>query len=350
MLKTKTAWKVVSDPYAPEAQWAPACAEPITGEVPLHIFRAYTQSKAKSTGQKVAEATILSLGIALLGGAFAGQSVHVNYYAQHVFAQLFFGDHLFETWGTFYYWYNQANALCTYIPIFFAYSMGFWSSVNGLGRKFGGLCAGLCAAYFIFVHSMHLVFPFVQEKDSYTTLLMAIGAVGSALAFFLGKTIAKNVAAIVNPRLIFISLIYIFVPMMFSCLPVMSNFGFVAAVNVLSAILLGLYIRGMHRGSLKTSILLSLSAASPLVLCGLLHVPVAGWFETLDSQASGLLFFFSRDLFYYVSLPLAALTLPVFGTVAGHWLGLNALRSPESLSASLTGMEPYALPDVHSSD
>ncbi len=350
MLKTKTAWKVVSDPYAPEAQWAPACAEPITGDVPGHIFRAYTQTREKSTEQKVAEATILSLGIALLGGAFAGQSVHVNYYAQHVFAQLFFGDHFFEPWGSFYYWYNQANAVCTYIPIFFAYSMGFWSSVNNLGRKFGVFCAFLCAAYFTFVHSMHLVFPFVQEKDSYTTLLMAIGAVGSVMAFFLGRSIARNVAAIINPRLIFLSLIYIFMPMIFSFLPAMSKFGLVAAVSVLSAVLLGLYIRCMHKGSLKTSILLSLSAASPLVLCGLMHVPVAGWFETLDSQTSGLLFFFSRDLFYYLSLPLAALMLPVIGTSAGHWLGLNAMRSSDNLTASNTGLEPYVLPDVSSSD
>ena len=191
MHKTKTGWKVVSDPYAPEAQWAPACAEPIIDEDPWHAFQIYRQRANQSTGQKVAEATLLSLLIALLGGAFAGQCVHLTYYAQHLFGQFFFSEYSFETWGPFYYWYNQANAVCTYIPLFFAYSMGFWTSIHGFGKKCFAATFGVTTLYSVVVYLLHLSFPFVQEKELYTTLLLGLGVVVRQLHFFLERQSRK---------------------------------------------------------------------------------------------------------------------------------------------------------------
>jgi len=279
MYKTKTAWKVVSDPYAPESRWVPAFAEVCGAEGPDYEMHASGAQKPKTTSRKVSEAVALSVVAGLLGGAFAGQCVHLTYFAHHLFEQVVFNHFYFEPWGAFYFWYNQNNSAFVYIPLFFSYSMGFWASIHNLGKGFNALNFGILALYILTMSGLHQYVPFISEQQYFSTLLGA-GMAGSIIAFFLGKTIAKNISAVINPRLIFLSLFFVFIPAMCPILPSMGRFDVIATAYVVAVFGIGCAIRCMHNGSLKTSILLSLTAASPLVLCGLMHIPAANHFRT----------------------------------------------------------------------
>jgi hypothetical protein len=332
MYKTKTAWKVVSDPYAPESSWVPACASANRDECGPPPEGVVDPSE-RSTGRKVAEVVLLSSFLAVIGGAFAGQSVHVNYFAEHLIGSFLYNDIAFEQWGAFYYWFNQANAACTYIPLFFSYSMGFWASVYKFGKNFSLITAGSLALYLVTLSFFHPTFPFVNEPISYYELLLASGAAGSIAAFFLGKSIARNVAAIISPRIIYFATAVALFPMPLSFLGWnMQNYVLTASVCVSIPLAIGYIIRRMHSGSLKTSILLSITAASPLVLCGLMHLPVASWFGNALAESSTLSASFGRELFYISVLPLLALGLPVLGTLFGH-----AIHGVESVEDKLVG-------------
>lgn len=319
MEKTKAAWKVVSDPFAPESSWVPACAETPDTAPPLSS-ELILDGADKSDKNKIAIMIGLSAVMAGLAGTFAAQCVHANYFAQHLFGQIVYSDSAFEPWGAFYFWFNQANGVLAYIPVVFSYSMGFLSSTFSLPWKVMAVInSALLIVYFAVVNHFWQYVPFAGDPQTYFTLLAATGIVGSILACILGQRVADNLRSLIKPEKIFMALLLAMAPALLftNILNLMNSFTTTAVVCLMLPFALGTLTRRNSKAtSAKTSILLALSAASPLFLCALLHIPMATWFgfnwSAVDGFSLNAVF---RDVFYYLVLPALALALPAGGAL-----------------------------------
>lgn len=328
MESTKSAWKVVSDPYAPESSWVAACAG--SAEIPGQsgISRLSENGLANEMEpqrcelRRICETIVLSGMVALLGGVLAGQSVHLLYFSQHLVGQFFYADYQFAPWSDFYFWFNQPNAVMVYVPFFFSFSMGFLSRVNSLGR----LCtvanfSALTAFFSLISLGVSGVSSGGFDMIQYDSLMLTTGIFGSALAHFFGGLIATNLSSITQPRKVFYSLAGGLVPASLLCTGLFLNdLSGAIILSVTAPVLIGFLVAvatGVTRP--KTAALLALTAASPLAVCGLLHIPIAIWFAINSpiDVGSGLIPSAVRDLVYVTALPTVALLLPVFGSVLG---------------------------------
>ena len=316
MERTKTAWKVVSDPYATESSWIAACAEtaeeavvPDTENTRPEIYRTY-------------EAAVLSCLVALLGGVLAGQSVHILYYFQNVIFHHLYSNYLYAPWSDFYYWINQPNASTVYIPFFFSFSMGFLAIARNLGRMSTVVNFFVLTLYFsLLTQETRGVSGGGFDIVNYDALLVTTGIVGSALAHFFGGSIAKNLSSVTKPRVVFFALAAGLTPVaIFFSGASLSNFIgamlFACAIPVFIGFLLSLFVGFTTR---KTAVLLALSVGSPLVVCGLLHIPMAIWFainSPIDVGGGGVPSAI-RDVVYALALPTMALVLPALGALIG---------------------------------
>jgi hypothetical protein len=317
MERTKAAWRVVSDPYAPESSWVPACAEAETT-----ALMAQSGKPLEKRRFALFEVVALSGVVAVLGGICAGQSVHALYYVQHLFGQYVFNDYRFEAWGQFYYWFNQPNAVAVYIPFFFSTSMGFLARARNLGKLSTVLNFTILTLYFSIVASMSNVIA-TGDYMGYDTLMSASGVVGAALAHFFGRSIAGNLASVTNPQRVFNAMLWGFAPavLFFKGLPFLDNFAVALFLCLSMPVIVGLMaVASTGATSLRTAMLLALSGASPLVFSSLLHLPIALWFAVNWTFEAGspLIAGLARDACYLLALPMAALTLPVVGALIAN--------------------------------
>src|SRR5581483_2386331 len=135
MEKTRTKFKIVSDPFAPEEKWLPACHSTDEGSAAIacDIWSSEDRSKPSDRLKRFAGLLVLSVTLAVSGGIIAGQSIHTMYYAYHVVC-ISAGQWGFEPWGSFYHWYNQAPALNCYMPVLFSYFAAYILTFHGSGK------------------------------------------------------------------------------------------------------------------------------------------------------------------------------------------------------------------------
>jgi len=341
MERTKTAWRVVSDPYAPEERWVAACLETDSSSlVPEGIA-------PKSPQRALTEVVAISALVAALGGAFAGQSTHAMYYLHHTLGQWLLNDTAFEVWGSFYSWFNQPNALTSYIPFFFSYSMGFLSSSFKLQKP--ALYTNFCmlGCYFIILAQGNLFFG-----DSYNEILMTTGLVGAVGSFFVGRKIAANLARITRPERVFNSMLWglapavLFVPL----LPFLQSFPVTLGICLAVPAIAGLMAAATcGTASPKTARMFSLVVATPFLMAALLHVPVTLWyyFTWPVSESGGLWLGLTREWMYFFGLPIAALALPAIGGLIGSRF-LDKMAAEKSPFAPITATETCPLPVAQS--
>jgi hypothetical protein len=320
MESTNTAWAVVSDPFAPESSWIPACVE--SADVQFARQPAPQRCKLRRT----CEVIVSSGTLALLGGVLAGQSVHLLYFAQHLVAQFICSDYQYAPWSDFYFWFNQPNAVMVYMPFLFSFAMGFLSRVNNLGRVSTLVNFSALTAYFSLLSlGVSGVVSDGFNIVQYDSVMLTVGIVGSALAHFLGGSVSNNLTTVTQPQKLFYALAAGLVPATLLCsCHSMNSFSSALLICVATPILVGFLAPIMTGASSpKTAAFLALAAASPLAFCGLLHIPMAAWFS-LQSPVyvgSGFLPSVFRDLVYVTVLPSIAVILPVLGSTIGFTLG-----------------------------
>lgn len=348
MESTKNAWRVVSDPYAPESSWVAACAE-TTSIAPSALGQ--DSAPPQSELRRTCEAIAFSIMVALSGGVLAGQSVHLLYFAQHIIGQAIYSNYLYAPWSDFYYWFNQPNAVMVYMPFFFSFSMGFLSKVKHLGRMSTIANFSALTAYFSLVSlgasgASSAGFNMID----YDSLLLTTGIVGSALAHFFAGSIASNLSSVTKPQRVFYALAAGLVPasLFFSGSFLNSLNGTIIfalvipiAIGILTSLSTGVTTP-------KTAALLALAAASPLTVCGLLHAPMAVWFAVNSpiDVGSGVIPSAFRDVVYVMTLPSMALVLPVLGALVGSRLNRKRVDEhfwmPELTSQTASQMTPIA--------
>lgn len=333
MEKTKTAWKIVSDPYTPEEKWLPACdpasgtglsasQDSSSGQLPSHAGAICPSPPAVNLAGLIKVAGASSLA-AVLGGALAGQAVHTMYYSYHLVGQALQDFGAFEPWGAFYYWFNQPCSQLAYLPILFSYSFGFLGRAHGLGKSATIGCLAIVGIYFISVLGY---IPLAEHMD-YSRLWLAVGGIGSLVAYFLGRTVSSSLSATIKPNALFkAAMIGLSPALLLLFPPALSSFAIVLAVCLITPCLVGWFVsRSSAASSIKTSVSLALSACSPLVLCGLLHIPIAVWFALvlwpLDVVSMPHIAL-GRGLVYFLSIPIAV----ILAAVAGGYLGGRAGR------------------------
>ncbi len=186
MLQTKTSWKIVTDPYATEEQWLPACggtADSVAAANSIH-----EPNKALFGGilPKILSFvhTPIALAISALGGITAAQTIHAWNNLQNTVLEFLVPSSLWHT--GFFSWYNHPVALFLMIPLFLSYFFGL--ACNKVNAK---VALPLVACYFAIAF-------FLYNNDSwpmsmsYARLVLAGGAISALPMYLFGCSVGRS--------------------------------------------------------------------------------------------------------------------------------------------------------------
>ncbi|MBX9669308.1 MAG: hypothetical protein K2X93_16910 [Candidatus Obscuribacterales bacterium] len=340
MEQTRCAFKVVSDPYAPEESWLPACSQVESSTALVHR----DDFAFPTTFHAVVCTLGLSMIMALLGGALAGQSTHVSYYAHHLFSLFAYNDLSFEPWGRFYFWFNQVSTAFAFAPAMFCYSIGFLGICFGLGRKATWLALPSMAIYFVAINLLYLSSGTtdVNQPSFYFTVWNLVGLVGSVLAFTLGKRVAVSLSSVTSPFKLYVAMMFGLLPCGILCLsysPVLYWYHALVGLCLATPMFIGISAPVILKASsVKSALSLALTANTPLVFCALLHVPIGIWYVASWSPRSqyGLMAELCQYAFYCVVPLLVPIVAAAFGGLRASRLSIE-LRQKASHESLTTG-------------
>lgn len=184
MLRTKTSWKIVADPYATEEQWLPACAdsEEATGlSSQSHV--AGQSSIAPSNTVKLF-VTTMTLALACFGGISCAQTIHAWNHFQNSILEF---STFTSLWSSgFFSWYNHPVALFLMIPVFLSYFLGM--ARNQVKTPFAlVLIACYLAIAFVTYHSD--AWPMSM---SYARLVFGGGLIFALPMYLFGKSVSAS--------------------------------------------------------------------------------------------------------------------------------------------------------------